>query len=482
MRYFLSLLCTVFMQFGFVIFGMVPDEQEQYSGLPLHLACWSNDVDELSKLLAENADRAGSFALVQYDVNAQDKDGNTPLHIACMKGQEACLDFLLQQPGIEVNRENIHGETPFWIACDQGHNSLIIKLLSSSTDIEVNKAPQAPFNDSQPPLFLCCCHGDVSVVEQLMSYKSINLEAEHNGGYYLEWIIGSGAIDCLHWLLNSSFVDSLKTSNFSARIGNCFFDEVMDGTLCRENEENLMELRVQIWRELINSLDANLLNTSEGFSENKNLLLSLCSMYYKKDYPKELLEILLEAEDLDINVCDDNDMTAIDYLFKVNRGDVMRILLASRNFERNKGVITGRLSEKLKAFRSHTSESQVHILLLKLLINSFLRGGIKGLDVEIEQQKQCGLRKKNKFVVRFTCCLEKPIYPVHFFTTYVVHQGPIYTFPCSYCGKSFSSQKPQVGISTSLQEAQNKRSLQKRCRENSSDPAPKRRYGKDIED
>lgn len=469
MRYYLSLLCTVLIHFSSFVFGMDPGEQEAYSCLPLHLACCSNNVDELSKLLTKNAD------MIHYDVNAPDKDGNTPLHIACMKDQEDCLDLLLGRPGIEVNRQNIHGETPFWIACDRGHSSLIKKLLKSA-DIDLNQANQGGlFGNSQPPLFLCCCHGDLSVIQQLMFHPRIDLGQEHNGGYYFEWIITSGAVDCLNWLLNSTFKESLiKTSDFSARIGNCFFDDVMDGVLCLDNEENHIELRVRIWRELVSSLDAHLLNTSEGFSKNENLLLSLCSKYSDIEYPKELLEILLEQEHLDINVSNLENFTAFDYLFHLNRGDLIKILLTSQNFEDNKNIIKQRLSARTKTFRIDMRGARMRNLLLKQVLNSFLVGGIKGLDVEIEPDERDSLSnnkiKRDKFVVRFTCCEKGPIYSVSIIMMHVERTDSLNIFFCSNCDSLFSLKTSKVGISASP-----RRWLQKRCVPEEGLPEAKRK-------
>ena len=56
---------------------------------------------------------------------------NTGLSIACEKGLIDLVGFLLLLPEIDVNKGNKHGETPLVIACSRG-NSVIVKMLFAS--------------------------------------------------------------------------------------------------------------------------------------------------------------------------------------------------------------------------------------------------------------------------------------------------------------------------------------------------------------
>ena len=58
-------------------------------------------------------------------VNAADHEGNTGLHIACLKGHYHVVNALLYQQGAEplnVNAQNIQQETPLLIAAKFGYS------------------------------------------------------------------------------------------------------------------------------------------------------------------------------------------------------------------------------------------------------------------------------------------------------------------------------------------------------------------------
>lgn len=77
----------------------------------------------------------------KLDVNAQDNEGNTPLHCACKENRDENIQLLLAHSGINVNAQNNNGDTPLLIAC-RNQNIKGIKLLLSagaSPLIENNK-------------------------------------------------------------------------------------------------------------------------------------------------------------------------------------------------------------------------------------------------------------------------------------------------------------------------------------------------------
>ena len=61
-------------------------------------------------------------------MNAVDKQGNTGLHIACLKGNIHVVTALLYQPGaaepLNVNAQNILHETPIFLAAKFGYGEL----------------------------------------------------------------------------------------------------------------------------------------------------------------------------------------------------------------------------------------------------------------------------------------------------------------------------------------------------------------------
>jgi hypothetical protein len=68
------------------------------------------------------------------DPNARQSDGNTPLHLVCLKGN---LDFveLLIQYGADINMQNtVAGKTPLHLAVEEGNEELIQILISNGVD------------------------------------------------------------------------------------------------------------------------------------------------------------------------------------------------------------------------------------------------------------------------------------------------------------------------------------------------------------
>ena len=50
------------------------------------------------------------------DVNAKNKDGWTPLHLAATKGRIEIVEYLVEKGAEDVNAKNEYGQTPLHIA------------------------------------------------------------------------------------------------------------------------------------------------------------------------------------------------------------------------------------------------------------------------------------------------------------------------------------------------------------------------------
>ncbi|EAY22260.1 hypothetical protein TVAG_094350 [Trichomonas vaginalis G3] len=86
--------------FTLVKYGADPTVKTDYLDSLLHIFVTKNNLEGLK------------FAIKYVDVNSQDVEGSTPLHIAYRYGFVHIADFLLEQPGLNPNIMNQKGETP----------------------------------------------------------------------------------------------------------------------------------------------------------------------------------------------------------------------------------------------------------------------------------------------------------------------------------------------------------------------------------
>lgn len=78
----------------------------------LHLAIQCADPSVVEEILAVARNTPGATV----DINARDRDGNTPIHIASMLGRPSTVRLLLAQPGINDSLVNYHGRSPLDLA------------------------------------------------------------------------------------------------------------------------------------------------------------------------------------------------------------------------------------------------------------------------------------------------------------------------------------------------------------------------------
>ena len=85
-----------------------------YKETPLHLAARKNRPAIIAKLLDKRA-----------PPNSQDLRGNTALHLAAGKGYHEVVRLLLAAPHTELNAPNKEGLTPLHIAVESGFISVV---------------------------------------------------------------------------------------------------------------------------------------------------------------------------------------------------------------------------------------------------------------------------------------------------------------------------------------------------------------------
>ena len=147
---------------------------------------------------------------LEYSINIQDQDGNTPLHLASKIKNIEIIKLLLDHGAI-VNIQNISGDTPLHIACSKGNADIeIIKLLLHNDCI--NQKNSRGFT----PLFISCKYVNMNIIELLLqngACESIN--KKDNGNETPLHIAGKiQSIDLTKLLLENGAIESINIIDF----------------------------------------------------------------------------------------------------------------------------------------------------------------------------------------------------------------------------------------------------------------------------
>jgi len=112
-------------------------------------------------------------ALLMLDVNARDKSGNTPLHLAVDRGSQDIAELLIAN-GARVNVRNENGQTPLYRAIAIGHNEIAALLINNGTD--VNNID----GSGTTPLHKAAHYGTVEILKLLIAKGAeINIQDNH---------------------------------------------------------------------------------------------------------------------------------------------------------------------------------------------------------------------------------------------------------------------------------------------------------------
>ena len=111
-------------------------------------------------------------ALLMLDVNARDKSGNTPLHLAVDRGSQDIAELLIAN-GARVNVRNENGQTPLYRAIAIGHNEIAALLINNGTD--VNNID----GSGTTPLHKAAHYGTVEILKLLIA-KGAEINIQDN--------------------------------------------------------------------------------------------------------------------------------------------------------------------------------------------------------------------------------------------------------------------------------------------------------------
>jgi 7,8-dihydropterin-6-yl-methyl-4-(beta-D-ribofuranosyl)aminobenzene 5'-phosphate synthase len=130
---------------------------------PLHLACLDGNQTMAALLIAKGA-----------QVNVQGKDGTTPLHFAVNRGQPELIRFLVAK-GSRMDPRDREKKTPFLWSAGRGKTDIAEVLLSLGAN---RKAKDWRGRNA---LHLAAWHGHKEMV-QLLIHKGLKIETQDDGG------------------------------------------------------------------------------------------------------------------------------------------------------------------------------------------------------------------------------------------------------------------------------------------------------------
>ena len=190
--------------------------QNNLGELPLHTFLKRNDYHVIK---GRECEREEVFKLITSDrINAQDSEGNTPLHLACKRGDSQCVLYLVSNCKCDLSitndeeclplhyalsynlsleavravsngctvkcKQNNLGKTPLHIACEKKLNNcwyfnddkkkLAVELSCDEVSINVQD------NDGNTPLHISCQNGDIETVIYLTSRFQCDLDVHNN--------------------------------------------------------------------------------------------------------------------------------------------------------------------------------------------------------------------------------------------------------------------------------------------------------------
>uniref|UniRef100_A0ABD2XJY3 PRANC domain-containing protein n=1 Tax=Trichogramma kaykai TaxID=54128 RepID=A0ABD2XJY3_9HYME len=178
--------------------GVDPNLADENGSTPLHVVCNRYDGHDLAEMLFEISEKVDK--VVQVD--ARDKLGNTPLHLALRYGFENLTELLLRR-GAEPNSANDRGLTPLHIICKSGNDDvseILLKLFFEINDAN-HRAVQIDAQDErgETPLHYALVRSFKKAIELLLKRDASPNVASQEGSTPLHTI-------CHRWKDDDSLV------------------------------------------------------------------------------------------------------------------------------------------------------------------------------------------------------------------------------------------------------------------------------------
>ena len=168
----------------------------------------ADDLDAASTEVTKNSSSSRAIHLLLSkgaDVNATDDDGQTPLAVACQRGNRFGVESLLMAAEIDINKCDKQGSTALHEACENGSKKITEMLLNRGAQISIAN------EDKVIPLHIACHEGCTEVVKALLFHghqqnivRKLVSATDNQGSTALHYAIESGVQSTVEAILKSN--------------------------------------------------------------------------------------------------------------------------------------------------------------------------------------------------------------------------------------------------------------------------------------
>ncbi|XP_065826102.1 death-associated protein kinase 1-like isoform X2 [Oscarella lobularis] len=164
---------------------------------PLMVACQEGHLFMTQMLVSKNC-----------SVKIQSKKGGAALHVASFHGQTAVTEYLIDHCGVNVNEQNNDGWTSLMMACQEGHLDTVQLLVSKQCDINIRN------KDGWTALHAASCKGQTAVTEYLIDHCGVNADEQNNDGWTsLMMACQEGHLDTVQLLVSKQCDINIRKKN-----------------------------------------------------------------------------------------------------------------------------------------------------------------------------------------------------------------------------------------------------------------------------
>ena len=144
-----------------------------------------------------------SSSILHLYLDAQNEDGQTPLHLAVEQDYVVCVEILLKYYANSL-LPNYLGQLPLHVAIQNGHSQCVDLLIQISTRNIVDF--QVILSRKQSPLIIACRNGFVNIV-RLLLFRNCGIDHNINEENPLEIAIKYRHIEIIHTLLEHTYAE-----------------------------------------------------------------------------------------------------------------------------------------------------------------------------------------------------------------------------------------------------------------------------------